>query len=206
VKEKFGLTVSQVKLATDVLAGVFPDRLGCHPDELYTAAGALRAAAMVCELASALHEKEGREVLLKTACQKLYLPTAKQDAVGTGGTQELVAKMFGPAHVDLVDPISSRRDAWEPKLVATKGERNEPECCNGCINSHATCVHSPENDGECVGRETEQEWRDVREDLTALGEEPKGDEQPEICSECGRQYSTCGYQPEYQECDGFEKK
>jgi hypothetical protein len=236
VKEKFGLTVPQVNLAADVL----PDRLRCHPDELHTAACALRAAAMVCEIAAALHEKEGREVLLKTACQKLYLPTAKQDAAGAGGTQELIAKMFGPVHVDLIDPIASRRDPWESKLVANRGcdtssifnkkhpptmesdeqpdccltcanidcidgpahqkrhpecsaidgswgcvaYKQKPECCAGCVNSYLDCVHSPEEDGECVGRETVSFSVEQPEDLTALDGEPKGDGQPEICSSC----------------------
>lgn len=43
------------------------------------------------------------------------------------------------------------------------------------------------------------------EDLTALDGEPKGDEQPEICSDCGNQYSTCGYQPGVGDCEGFAK-
>ena len=52
----------------------------------------------------------------------------------------------------------------------------------GCVNSYATCVHSPEKNSECVGRETEQDWRDVPKDLTMLDGEPERDEQPEICS------------------------
>lgn len=150
-KDGWGLTTEQAQAISNIIAG-YSD-LEISRQGLKEAAMMFRGAAEVCELAATLHEKEGREVLLKTACQRLYLPTAKQDAVGAGGTQELAAKMFGPVHVDLVDPISSRRDAWEPKLVATKGERNQPECCNGCVNSYATCVHSPEKDGECVGFE-----------------------------------------------------
>jgi hypothetical protein len=162
VKEKFGLTVPQVNLAADVLAVVFPDRLGCHPDRLHAAAGALRAAAMVCEIAAALHEKDGREVLLKTACQKLYLPTAKQDAVGAGGTQELIAKMFGPVHVDMVDPIANRRDAWESKLVAS---------CEVDVIAKKACAALNRLNSLDPTRSTDNPKQP--EDLTALGEEPK---------------------------------
>lgn len=157
MKEKLGLSASQVNLAADVLAMLFPGKLGVHADGLHTAAGALRAAAMVCELASSLHEKEGRKVLLKTACRKLYLPAAKQDAIGGGGTQEMIEKLFGLVHVDLNDQINSRRDAWEPGLVAARGvgsifnkthphtmeSDEQPSCCLECANMH--CIKGPEH-------------------------------------------------------------
>lgn len=191
MKKKFGLSIPQVNLAADVLAGMFPGGLGVRSDELYTASDALRAAATACELAAILHEKDGREVLLKTACRKLYLSASKQDAVGTNGTQELIAKLFDQVGVKLVDPIDNRRDAWEPKLVASNCNEEESEILQ---------------DKELVLSLKDGVEETQNEDFTVLDGEPEMDDHPEICSECGKQHSICGYQPGYQECDGFSLK
>lgn len=171
-KDGWGLTTEQAQAISDIIAGY--SGLEISSQGLKEAAMMFRGAAEVCELAATLHEKEGREVLLKTACQRLYLPTAKRDAVGAGGAQELAAKMFGPVKVGLVDPITNRRDAWEPKLVA---------CCGIDVVGKKLCAAL--NRLNSLAPIINTENIEQPEDLTALdGEEPKGDEQPEICSSC----------------------
>lgn len=148
---------AEAGLVEIILTQLFPlgaDGIGTHPEELAEAEIAAQMASNLFRRAAEVHR--GLLVSWKQMCDAALLPAAASQLNESQGVLEPLLRQLG---VELVRQDKWRKGAALPGFRVTRRGRNEG-----------------------AGEEQPDRASEL-EDLTALDGEPKGDEQPEICSE-----------------------